>query len=39
MNEIWGIYHTHSKYSKFNHAKNTVEEMIDGVEENERKGR
>ena len=32
MNEIWGIYHTHSKYSKFNHAKNTVEEMIDGAE-------
>ena len=33
MKEIWGIYHTHSKYSKLNHGKNSVEEMIDGAEE------
>ena len=32
MNKICGIYHTHSKYSKLNHGKNSVEEMIDGAE-------
>jgi putative hydrolase len=32
MKEIWGIYHTHSRYSKLNHGKSTVEEMIDGAE-------
>ena len=32
MEEIKGIYHTHSKYSKFNHGKNEVEEMIDEAE-------
>ena len=28
MDEIRGIYHTHSKYSKFNHGKNEIEEMV-----------
>lgn len=32
MDEIRGIYHTHSKYSKFNHGKNTIEEMISEAE-------
>lgn len=31
MEEVWGIYHTHSKYSKLNHGKNTVQEMIEGA--------
>ena len=31
MDKIWGIYHTHSKYSKLNHGKDHVEEMIDGA--------
>lgn len=29
MEEIKGLYHTHSKYSKFNHGKNTVREMVE----------
>lgn len=31
MNEqqILGIYHTHSKFSKYNHGKDTAEDMID----------
>lgn len=28
MEKVKGIYHTHSTYSKFNHGKNSVEEMI-----------
>lgn len=27
--KVFGIYHSHTKYSKFNHGKNTVEEMCD----------
>ncbi len=33
MDKIWGIYHTHSKYSKLNHGKDSVEDMIDKAEE------
>lgn len=32
MEKVKGIYHTHSKYSKFNHGKNTVQEMISEAE-------
>ena len=29
--KIIGDYHTHSKYSKFNHGKNTIEEMAEAA--------
>ena len=28
MEEVKGMYHTHTKYSKYNHGKNTVSEMV-----------
>lgn len=30
---ITGDYHTHSKYSKFNHGKNTIKEMVEKAED------
>ena len=30
--KILGDYHTHTKYSKFNHGKNTIFEMVDRAE-------
>ncbi len=29
MDEVKGIYHSHTKYSKYNHGKNSVQEMVD----------
>jgi len=31
--KVTGDYHTHSKYSRFNHGKNTIKEMADKAEE------
>ena len=30
--KIVGDYHTHSKYSKFNHGKNTISEMVEAAQ-------
>lgn len=31
--ELFGDYHTHTKYSKFNHGKNTILEMVKSAED------
>ena len=33
MEEVKGIYHTHSKYSKYNHGKDSVLDMVNKAEE------